>query len=43
MPSKELTIIVFTTETEDKKSGAQAFPIVQELTKLLTPENVISF
>lgn len=41
LPSKEITVIIFTTQSEDPFSDAQAFQIFKELTKKLTPGNVI--
>lgn len=43
LPSKELTIIIFTTQTQDLKSDAQAFQIFKELVKMITPESEINF
>lgn len=40
-PKDELTVIIYTTESEDPKSGAQAFPSMLELIKLITPGNEI--
>ena len=42
-PSEEIMVVVYTTETEDPKSGGQAFPIVMELIKMITPENIVPF
>jgi len=42
-PSKEITVFIFTTQSEDPASGAQAFVIFKELTKILTPEAVVNF
>jgi D-alanyl-D-alanine carboxypeptidase len=41
LPSKEITVIIFTTQSEDPMSDAQAFQILKEFTKILTPENVL--
>ncbi|HMQ67724.1 MAG TPA: serine hydrolase domain-containing protein [Ignavibacteria bacterium] len=41
LPSGEITLIVFTTQSEDTASYSQAYPILKELTKILTPENVL--
>jgi CubicO group peptidase (beta-lactamase class C family) len=43
LPSEELTIIIFTTQSEDLKSDAQAFQIFRELVKMITPGNLINF
>lgn len=43
LPSKELTIIIYTTQSEDPKSDSQAFPIFKELVKMITPEDTINF
>lgn len=43
LPSKELTIIIFTTESEDPKSGSQAVNILEALAKTITPEAQIKF
>lgn len=43
LPSKELTIIIYTTQSEDPKSDAQAFQIFKELVNMITPEDNINF
>ena len=42
-PPKEITIIMFTTESEDRSSGAQAIVILEEIVKMLTPEAIVDF
>ncbi|MDZ4713466.1 MAG: serine hydrolase domain-containing protein [bacterium] len=42
-PPKELTIIVFTTESKDRSSGTQAVNILQDISKMLTPDAPINF
>lgn len=42
-PPKEITIYIFTTESEDRSSGAQAIEILKEIVKILTPEAVLKF
>lgn len=43
LPSKDLTIIIYTTESADPKSGAQAFNIFKEMVKMITPETSVNF
>ncbi|MBK8551581.1 MAG: beta-lactamase family protein [Ignavibacteria bacterium] len=43
LPSKDLTVIIYTTESDDPKSGAQAFNIFKEMVKMITPETTINF
>jgi len=43
LPSKELTIIIYTTQSQDPKSDAQAFQIFKDLVELITPEAKINF
>lgn len=43
LPSQDLTIIIYTTESVDPKSSAQAFNIFKEIVKMIAPENVINF
>lgn len=43
LPSKELTVIIYTTQSEDPKSDAQAFQIFKELVEMITPESKINF
>lgn len=41
-PAREITIVTFTTESEDKDSDAKAFTILQEIVKMLTPEAALN-
>jgi CubicO group peptidase (beta-lactamase class C family) len=43
LPSKDLTIIVYSTQSEDPDSGAKAFPMFKELVKMITPDSEINF
>ncbi len=43
LPSKELTIIIYTTQSQDPESDAQAFQIFKELAEMITPEAKINF
>lgn len=43
LPSKELTIVVYTTQSENYKSEAQAFQIFKEIVKIVSPDNQINF
>ena len=43
LPEEKLTIVIYTTQSEDPDSGAQAFQIFKEIVKMLTPENTINF
>lgn len=43
MPSKDLTIIIYTTQSEDPGSNAQAFKIFKEIVKMLTPDHTLNF
>lgn len=42
-PEKEITVILYTTQSAVTSSGAQAFNIFKELVKMLTPEAEINF
>ncbi|MEO6694276.1 MAG: serine hydrolase, partial [Ignavibacteria bacterium] len=42
-PIKDLTVIMFTTESEDRSSGAKAIVILEEIVKMLTPEALVNF
>lgn len=42
-PENELTVILYTTQSADPSSGAQAFNIFKEIVKMLTPEAEINF
>lgn len=42
-PQKDLTVIFFTTESEDRSSGAQAINILVDIVKLLTPDAPVKF
>lgn len=39
----EITVIVYTTQSEEVKSGGQAFQIFKELVKMITPGATINF
>ena len=39
LPSKDLTIIIYTTESEDPDSGSQAIRILEDLVKVISPED----
>lgn len=41
LPSKDLTLIIFTTQSPDPTSSAAAFPIMRELIKTITPEQTL--
>lgn len=41
LPSKDLTLIIFTTQSPDPNSNAAAFPIMRELIKTITPEQTL--
>ncbi len=43
LPAKEVTIIIFTTESENPKSNKQAINMLKELAKIITPESPINF
>ncbi|MBK8981604.1 MAG: beta-lactamase family protein [Ignavibacteria bacterium] len=43
LPEDDLTVIVFTTQSDDPKSDAQAFKILKEIVKIISPEKVINF
>lgn len=43
MPSKDLTVIVYSTQSEDPNSNAQSIKMLKELVKMLTPENALNF
>ncbi len=43
LPAEDLSIVIFTTQSEDPKSGAQAFKIFKELAKQMAPDNQINF
>ena len=43
LPLKELTIIIYTTQSQDPKSDAQAFQIFKEMVEMITPEAKINF
>ncbi len=42
-PPEDLTVIVYTTQTEDASSAGRAFSIFKELVKVLTPKAEINF
>lgn len=42
-PPNDITIIVFTTESKDRSSSTQAVNILQDLSKMLTPDAPINF
>jgi len=42
-PSKEYTMIMYTTESEDRSSGAQAIKIFEEIVKMITPDSPVKF
>lgn len=41
-PAEEYTVIVYSTETTDKASSMKAFPLMQELVRIITPDNQIN-
>lgn len=41
LPSGEITVIIFTTQSEDPASDSQAFNILKEISGILSPDNVI--
>ncbi|HAY34359.1 MAG TPA: serine hydrolase domain-containing protein [Ignavibacteria bacterium] len=43
LPENDITVIVYSTESDDPKSGAQAFNILKELVKIISPDKVINF
>lgn len=43
LPSKELAIIIYTTQSEDPGSDAQAIKILKELVRMLSPDKTINF
>ncbi|MBS1517001.1 MAG: beta-lactamase family protein [Bacteroidetes bacterium] len=42
-PSKDLTVIIYSTQSEDRSSGARSFPMMRELIKMISPDAVIKF
>ena len=43
LPSRDLTIYVFTTQGDDPKSNSLAFPIFKKVVELLAPQSPINF
>jgi CubicO group peptidase (beta-lactamase class C family) len=43
LPSQDLTIVIFTTESTEPSSGAQAIQILQALTQTITPTTPLEF
>ncbi len=43
LPSQDITIVVFTTESTDPSSGAQAIQILKTLTQTITPTTPLTF
>ncbi len=43
LPEQDLTVIVYTTQSEDPKSDRQAFPVLKAVVSTLTPARPIDF
>lgn len=43
LPEDDLTLIIYTTQSSDPVSDAQAFKILNELVKIVSPEKIINF
>jgi D-alanyl-D-alanine carboxypeptidase len=43
LPSRDLTIIIYTTQSEDPGSNAQAFKIFKEIVKIISPDQILNF